>query len=64
LLDNGLQGLDEDAIELSVLETALVCLCEGCADGEGDDNVVGVLGGASGHSSAFVPCLLKSRFGC
>lgn len=45
-LDDGLEELVEDAVELGVLEAALTGLGEGRTDGEGDDDVVGVLGGA------------------
>jgi hypothetical protein len=44
--DDLLEGLDEQAIECCVLEAALVGFRERCADGEGDDYIVGVLGGA------------------
>jgi hypothetical protein len=46
-LYNGLEGLDKDAIQLGVLETALSGLCEGCAERECDYDIVGVLGGAT-----------------
>lgn len=38
------QGIDE-VFEAGVFEAALVRLGERCSDGEGDDNVVRVLGG-------------------
>jgi len=47
LCDDLLQELDDNAVERSILEAALPCLCERCSDGEGDDNVIRVLGGAS-----------------
>jgi hypothetical protein len=36
----------DHVLEGSVLETALLRPAEGCADGEGDDDVIGVLGEA------------------
>jgi hypothetical protein len=42
-LDDLLEQLEDEAIELNVLEASLLGLCQGSADGEGDDNVVGVL---------------------
>jgi hypothetical protein len=42
-LDDLLEQLEDEAIELNVLEASLLCLCQGSADGESDDNVVGVL---------------------
>jgi hypothetical protein len=38
-----LQELVEDAIELSVLEATLACLGQWSTDGEGDNDVIGVL---------------------
>lgn len=38
-----LRELVEDAIELSVLEATLACLGQGSTDGEGDNNVIGIL---------------------
>jgi hypothetical protein len=46
LADNLLEDLEHQAIERSVLEAALLGLGQGCPDGECDDNIVGVLGGA------------------
>ena len=42
-LDDLFEGLEEDAIEMGVLETTLAGLGQGCADGEGDNDIVGVL---------------------
>jgi hypothetical protein len=42
-LDDLLEQLEDKAIELNVLETSLLGFCQGGADGEGDDNIVGVL---------------------
>jgi hypothetical protein len=42
-LDDLLEQLEDEAIELNVLEASLLGLCQRSADGEGDDNVVGVL---------------------
>ena len=39
------QGVDQE-IQLSVFEPALEALCKRCSDGEGNHNIVGVLGGA------------------
>lgn len=38
-----LEQLEDETIEMSVLEAALASLGEGCADGQSNDNVVGVL---------------------
>jgi hypothetical protein len=48
LLNDGLERLHEQAIELGVLEATLICFGEWCTDGECDDNIVRVLGGAGG----------------
>lgn len=42
-LDDLLEQLEDEAIELSVLEASLLGLGQRCANGEGNDNVVGVL---------------------
>ena len=42
-LDDLLEQLEDEAIELGVLEASLLGLGQGCADGEGDDHIVGVL---------------------
>ena len=42
-LDDLLEQLEDEAIELGVLEASLLSLGQGCADGEGDDHIVGVL---------------------
>ena len=39
-----LEQLEDETIEMSVLEATLASLGEGCADGQSNDNVVGVLG--------------------
>ena len=46
LVDDFLHECVEKVIKLGVLETALSSLCEGSSDGEGDDYIVGILGGA------------------
>jgi hypothetical protein len=62
-LYNGLQALHEEAIERRVLEATLVRLCERCADREGDDNIIGVLGGAARGVSALRPmCFAVEAF--
>jgi hypothetical protein len=48
LADNLLEDLEHQAVERSVLEAALLGLGQRSADGECDDNIVGVLGGAVG----------------
>ena len=48
LADNLLEDLEHQAIERSVLEAALLGLGQRSTDGERDDNIVGVLGGAVG----------------
>jgi hypothetical protein len=35
------EGVDE-VVEVCILETALAGLCEGCAEREGDDDIIGV----------------------
>jgi len=47
-VDNLLQDLEHQTVEWSVLEATLAGLGQGRPDGEGDDNIVGVLGGAVG----------------
>jgi len=42
-LDNLLEQLEDEAIELGVLEASLLGLCQGCADGKSNNDVVGVL---------------------
>lgn len=58
LADNLLEDLEHQAIERSVLEAALAGFGQGSPDGEGDDNVIGVLGGAVGdvRSATCLPC--------
>lgn len=46
LADDLLEDLEDEAIERSVLEATLLGLGQRGPDGECDDNVVGVLGGA------------------
>jgi hypothetical protein len=48
LADNLLEDLEDESIERSVLEAALLSLGQGGPDGECDDDIVGVLGGAVG----------------
>lgn len=42
-LDDLLEQLEDEAIEGSVLEASLLGLGQGSADGESNDNVIGVL---------------------
>jgi hypothetical protein len=46
LLVHLLQELEDNGIKAELLEATLAGLCERCADGEGNDNIVGVLLGA------------------
>jgi hypothetical protein len=50
-----LQHLDEDAVERRVFEATFEGFGEGRSDGEGDDNVVGVFGGAASNVSTASP---------
>jgi hypothetical protein len=46
LSDYLLQDLEDKGIEVGVLETALLCLGQRRPDGQGDNNIIWVLGGA------------------
>ena len=43
LADDLLEELEHDAIEWGVFETALLALRQGCSNGEGNDDIIGVL---------------------
>lgn len=53
LSDDLLHELEDDAIDRRVLESTLETLGERCADGEGNDNIVGILGGTAIRGLAF-----------
>lgn len=66
LADNLLEDLEHQAIERSVLEAALLGLGQRSADGERDDNIVGVLGGAVGVVSprcTFIITVIETIWG-
>ena len=69
LADNLLEDLEHQAIERSVLEAALLGLGQRSTDGERDDNIVGVLGGAVGVVSqrhrrcTFIIMVIQSIWG-
>lgn len=62
LLDDLLQDFEDNAIERSVLEPSLPALCERRADGESDDDVVGVLLGAV-QTSWSASCIVSHEGG-
>ena len=45
--DEGFEGLVDDEVEGRVFEATFAAFCEGCADGTGDDYVIGILLGAA-----------------